>query len=167
MATIEQYKRFTASAPEGQREIRTIELSHPDFSQTYYFVSDYVDLVAQTETSATVTYQAAGMKIVEPAERNDSEQSLSVAMGAVTDELQDILDEVTEIGYMTEMKVTYRKYWSGDLTQPAVPPLILYGSNITFDNSESVSFTAEDTDLSNKRSGRIYTLTDYPGLATA
>lgn len=167
MATLEEYKRFVASAPESAREIRTIEVAHVDLDRVYRFVQDYSDFTAQIETGESVTFKAAGLRIIEPSERNDSEQALQVSMGAVSDELQSILDQISGLGYMSEIKVTYRKYYSLNLTKPAVPPLVLYGSDISFNNSEEVSFVAEDTDLSNKRSGQLYTLAEFKGLETA
>ncbi len=164
MSTIAAYDRFLASSPQAQREIRTIEISHPDLSQVFRFAQDYNDLTATLEDLTVVTFTAATLEITEPAERNDSEQNLQIKMGAVSDELQDIIDQITDQGFLTELKIVYRKYYSEDLTQPAATPLILFGSTISFEGSESVSFVAEDTDLSNKRSGQLYTLTEFPGL---
>lgn len=164
MATIAEYEQFLASAPEAQREIRTLEISHADLSQVYYFVADYEDLTATLEDLTQVTFTAATLEITEPAERNDSEQNLQVRMGAVSDELQDIIDQITDQGFLSELKVVYRKYYSEDLTQPAATPLILFGSSISFENSDTVSFVAEDTDLTNKRAGQLYTLNEFPGL---
>lgn len=161
MATLTAWKQFLASAPEAQREVRTIEVDHADLAEPQFFVQDYNDFVAEG-----ITYQAAGLVITEPAERNDSEQNLQISMGAVTDELQAIIDQITDQGYMEELKITYRKYYSGDTSQPAIAPTILYGSSISFENSDRVSFVAEDTDLTNKRSGILYTLSKFPGIAT-
>ena len=161
MATLTVWKQFLASAPEAEREIRTIEIDHVDLPAPQYFVQDYSNFIAEG-----ITYQAAGLVITEPSERNDSEQNLQISMGAVTDELQAIIDQITEQGFLSEMQVTYRKYYSGDLSQPAIAPTILYGSSISFENSDRVSFVAEDTDLTNKRSGQLYTLSQFPGIAT-
>lgn len=161
MATLTSWKRFLASAPEAQREIRTLQIEHADLTAPQYFVQDYNDFVAEG-----ITYKAAGIIITEPAERQDSEQNIQVSMGAVSDELQDIIDQITDTGYMSELKITYRKYYSGDLTQPAIDPIVLFGSSISFDGSERVTFSAEDTDLSNKRSGILYTIAKFPGIAT-
>tara|TARA_R110002096_G_scaffold265447_3_gene458967 strand:- start:993 stop:1538 length:546 start_codon:yes stop_codon:yes gene_type:complete len=161
ITTLNSWKQFLASAPESQREIRTIEIDHVDLPAPQYFAQNYTDFIAEG-----VTYKAAGLVITEPAERNDSEQNLSISMGAVTDELQAIIDQITEQGFLSELKVTYRKYYSGDLSEPAITPTILYGSSITFENSDRVSFVAEDTDLTNKRAGKLYTLSLFPGIST-
>ena len=161
MATLDSWKRFLASAPQAQREFRTIQIEHEDLSAPERFVQDYNDLLAEG-----ITYKAAGIVITEPSERQDSEQNLQISMGAVSDELQAIIDQITDQGFLKELKITYRKYYSGDLTQPAITPTILYGSSISFENSNIVSFIAEDTDLSNKRSGLLYTLQLFPGIST-
>ena len=160
MATLTAWKQFLASASESQREIRTIEIDHADLASPQYYAQNYDDFIAEG-----ITYKAAGLVITEAAERQDSEQNIMISMGAVDDELQGIIDQITEQGFMSELKVTYRKYYSGDLTQPAITPTILYGSSITFENSDRVSFMAEDSDLSNKRSGLLYTLKLFPGIA--
>ena len=160
MATLTAWRQFLASAPESQREIRTIEIDHVDLDSPKFYAQNYEDFIAEG-----ITYKAAGLVITEPAERNDSEQNLSISMGAVDDELQGIIDQITEQGFMSELKIVYRKYYSGDLSQPAITPTILYGSSITFEGSERVSFIAEDTDLTNKRAGILYTLSKFPGIA--
>ena len=161
MASLISWRQFLASAVEAQREIRTIQIDHVDLPGPQRFVQDYEDFTAEG-----VLYKAAGLIITEAAERNDAEQNIQISMGAVTDELQDIIDQITDQGFLSELKITYRKYYSGDLTQPAITPLILFGSSISFENSDRVSFLAEDSDLSNKRSGALYTLSLFPGIAS-
>lgn len=161
MATLNSWRQFLASAPQSQREIRAIKVEHVDLAAPELFVQDNADLVA-----AGMTFKASGIVVTDPSERNDSEQNIQISMGAVTDELQGIIDQITDKGFLSELKITYFKFYSGDLTQPAVTPLILYGSSISFENSDRVSFIAEDTDLSNKRSGSLYTLKNFPGIAT-
>ena len=170
MATIEQYRRFVANEPEADIEYRTIELWHPDFDQIYRFVNNYTDLAAGLESTAprnageTVVFTAAGIVIEEPQERNDADQVLTINMAAVDDTLDDIIEQISGTGFLEQMQVVYRKYYSRVLTEPAVTPLYLFGSGIAFENTESATFTAEDTDLSMKRSGIIYTTELFVGL---
>jgi len=134
-------------------------------------VSDYVDLSASLEADAprnpgeTVIFSQATLRIDEPQERNDADQVLNISMGAVDDRLDDIISQITGTGFFDQMEVVYRKYFSGDLTVPATNPLYLFGSGITFENTETATFTAEDIDLSAKRSGVLYTTEFFPGLA--
>jgi hypothetical protein len=172
MATIEAWKRFTASNPEAQREYRTIEVWHSQFSTVRRFVfNSSVDLSAGLESTAprnagaTVVFQAATGTITEPAERQDSEQVLGVSFGSVDGTIHDILDQITGVGYFESVQVVYRKYYSGDLTEPAVDPLYLFASGLNFDGPAQVTFSAEDADLSQKRAGSLYTTEAFPGLA--
>lgn len=172
MATLEDWKKFIASNPEAQREYRTIELYHSQFAAVHRFVfSSSVTLSAGLEAGAprnageTVAFQAATGIITEPAERQDSEQVLGVAFGSVDGTLHDMLARITGVGYFEPVQVVYRKYYSGDLTQPAVDPLYLFAAGLNFDGPTQVTFSAEDSDLSQKRAGTLYTTEQFPGLA--
>ena len=169
MATIDQYKRFVASEPEAQIEYRTIELYHPQFSQTYRFVNTYNNITATLESNAPrdsgdVLFEAATFKVEEPSERNDNDQILTVTAGIQDGKIREMVDSISGTGFLDQINVVYRVYYSGDLTQPAKTPLYLYASGINFDNQKA-SFTAEDTDLNTKRSGVLYTTEFFPGLA--
>ena len=171
MATLEEWRKFLANETESQREYRTIEIFHPQLSQVYRFVSNSVDVSLTLESDAprnpgeTVVFEQASLGIVEPAEREDSEQTLGVKFGTVDGRLPAIVDQITGTGFFTPVQIVYRKYFSGDLTQPAVPPLLLSAANLDFDGPTSVELTAEDADLSQKRSGRLYRLEVFAGLA--
>lgn len=134
------------------------------------FVSDYTDKSFGLESTAprnpgqNVLFTAATLEIIEPSERNDSDQALSVTFGNVDGRIHDIVDQITGQGFFDQVQIVYRKYFSGDFTQPATQPLYLFASTLAFDGPTSVSFTAEDTDLSAKRSGTLYTFEQFPGL---
>lgn len=170
MATIAQWRRFAANVPEAQREYRTLELWHPQLDGVRRFVSNSCPFSATLETDAprdpgeTVAFRPVTLRITEPAEREDSEQSLLVEFGNVDSTVHEILDQITGTGFFTGVEVVYRKYYSGNLSQPAVPPLYLYAAGISFDGPTAASFNAEDVDLSQKRSGELYTPERYPGL---
>jgi hypothetical protein len=171
MATFNDYVQFKMSKTETQREFRTIEIHHPDLDMVYRFVQDNVDLIATLESTAprdagaTVTFSAAAIEIVEPAESTDSEQNLQVNIGTLDDKMHQIMDQITGKGFLTQVDLVYRKYYSIDLSEPIVNPLYLFINQPSFDGLTAASFDATDTDLSLKRAGTIYTLEDFPGLA--
>lgn len=170
MATLAAWGRFVASVPEAQREYRTLEIHHPDLSQTYRFVSNYVNVDLTLEAGAPrnagalVTFTAATLRITEPAEREDAEQVLGVTFGNADGTVHDIIDQITGTGFFSPAEVIYRKYYSGDLTEPAVAPLYLFAASLGFDGPTAVTFSAEDIDLAQKRAGTRYTLEEFPGL---
>lgn len=169
MASLDEYKKFINSAPESQREYRTVELYHPDFSQTLRFVKDFQDIsltleaTAPRDASTSVLFTAIAMDITEPGENGQVEQVLSVGLGAIGNEVNEQLDQITESGSLTTVELIYRKFYSGDLTTPVVV-LSLSVADVSFKSYDNVSFTGEDVDFATKRAGELYTIERFPGL---
>lgn len=168
---VADYKRFLASAVETEREIRTIEIYHPSFSQPSRFVQDWVSLsytleaTAPRNASQLVPFLAIAMRIQEPSETTDAEQNLVINLGGVGSDVKSKIENAfSGTGYLTPVEVIYRKYYSGDTSQPAMPPVYLYANDIVFENNTSVAITASDDDLQNKRCGQLYTLERFPSL---
>ena len=163
------YARFLASAPQAQREFRTLEVFHPDFSDLLRFVQDNVDrdLVieddAPRDPGTTQTFTAISMKIKEPVENDEATPILRVQLGAVGDEVKDQISQISGDGYLTPIQIIYRKYYSGDLSGPVLVYKLSAGS-LEFKSYTEVSFTAEDADFARKRSGELYTLERFPTL---
>jgi hypothetical protein len=172
MASIDAYKKFAASAPQAQREFRTLELYHPDFLTVNRYVKDFEDQTLTLDSDAprnpdeAVVFTAIAAEIQEPGEKGDIEQVLAVSLGAVGNEVQDLVDQITANGSLTPIECIYRKYYSGDLTQPVLV-LTLYVSDVAFDSYTGVGFTAEDTNFATKRAGELYTIERFPTLANA
>lgn len=168
--TSADWKRFVANMPESAREYRTLELWHPQFSTVTRFVSNSCDVQFGIEQGAPrdpgdmVNFRAITVDIVEPAEREDSEQVLQVNAGTVDGTVQELARQIKGLGYFTPVEVIYRKYYSSDLTKPATPPLYLFANNLVFNGPETARFTAADVDLAQKRAGEIYTPQLFPGL---
>lgn len=168
MASLDEYKKFVSSMPEAQREFRTIELFHSDFG-LLRFVQDFKDVNLTLESTAprnpstNVTFKAISMSVVEPGENGQIEQVLSVNMGAVGNEVNDKLQQITEAGSLIPIELIYRKYYSGDLTEPV---LILNMSiaDVSFKSYEAVTFTGEDSNFAIKRAGELYLIERWPGL---
>jgi len=168
MASLDEYEKFVSSMPEAQREFRTIELFHPDFS-LLRFVQDFKDVNLTLESTAprnpstSVTFKAISMNINEPGENGQIEQVLSVNMGAVGNEVNDKLQQITETGSLEPIELIYRKYYSGDLTEPVLI-LNLSVADVSFKGYEAVTFTGEDTNFAIKRAGELYTSERFPTL---
>lgn len=169
MASLDEYKKFVNSAPEAQREYRTIELYHTDFSSTLRFVKDFQDInltleaTAPRDPSTSVLFTALAMEVTEPGENGQVEQILSIGLGAVGSEVNDQLNQITESGSLTPVELIYRKFYSGDLTSPVVV-LSLSVADVSFKGYDNVSFTGEDVDFAIKRAGELYTIERFPGL---
>lgn len=154
----EDYKKFLASAPTTQREFRTIEISHPDFSSTLFFVQDQLD-----RNLGGQLYSALSMDITEPAERDDADQILTVNLGDVSSTVNSIISQISSTGFFTPVSIAYRKFYSQDTSSPVFTLSLSIGV-INFNSYSGVSFTGEDTDFINKSAGEIYTLERFPML---
>ena len=169
MASPDEYRKFVANAPEAQREYRTIELYHPDFTQVLRFVRDFgnVDLTLESDAprdpSMSVTFTAIAMNITEPGESGEIEQILTVDLGAVGGEASNQIAMITESGSLVPVELIYRKFYSGDLTEPVLV-LSLSVADISFKDYNAVSFTGEDINFANKRAGEIYLTERFVGL---
>ena len=169
MSTAE-YKRFVQNETESFIEFRTLELYHPQFASVYRFVNQKLDQTftleagAPRDPSAPVLFTAAGFRVTEPTEQEESDQPLEVTFENVDSTVQDILDQISGSGYLEQVEVIYRKYYSNDTSEPAISPLYLNASVINYASATEAGFTAEDINLTTKRVGRIYTTEVYPGL---
>ena len=170
MATLEAYEKFIANEPEAEIEYRTIEAYHPAFGVNRW-VFNFIDKDFPLEANAprnaneTVTFSKANGRVTEPAERDDGEQQLSIDLGGVDGVLNELISSLNGTDYLTPVEIIYRKYFSGDLSEPAITPLYLEMSNINFENMNAVTIVAEDANLATRKPGRYYLLEDFKGLA--
>lgn len=158
----EDYKRFLVGGTDGEREFRTIELSHSRFTKTYYFVKDYENQILPVNGILT-EFTALSMEIAEPSENVDAEEVLSVQFGAIGSYINEEIDRINKNGFFEPVKLIYRKYYSEALNEPVLT-LDLSVSAINFNAYTEVTITAEDTDFTNKASGELYTLQRFRGL---
>lgn len=168
MASLDEYKKFVSSMPEAEREFRTIELYHPDFN-ILRFVQDFrninliLESTAPRNPSVSVTFNAISMGLNEPGENGQIEQILSVNLGAVGNEVNDKLQKITETGSLIPIELIYRKYYSGDLTEP-VKVINMSIADVSFKSYEAVTFTGEDSNFAIKRAGELYEIERWPTL---
>jgi len=170
MASSDEYKKFVSSMPQAQREFRTIEIFHPDFADLLRFVQDFtggnftLESTAPRNPGASVFFDAIAANMIEPGENGGIESALTVNLGAVANEVNDQIDLITPDGALIPIEVIYRKYYSGDLSTPVLV-LNLSASQINFEGYTSVGFIAEDSNITTKRAGELYTLERFPTLA--
>ena len=170
MASIDEYRKFLASKPEAQREFRTLEFFHPDFTGTIRFVKDFIDRSFTLESTAprnpgtSVLFTGISMSVTEPSESQEGVQILAIGIGATNDEIENQIKLITPVNSFTPIECIYRKYYSGDLSEPVLI-LNLSVSSVDFDGYTKNNIVAEDMDLANKSSGEFYTILRFPTLA--
>ena len=176
MSTFDEYVKFKMNKTQAQRELRTLELYHPSNGGVIRLVLDYSPYSAHLESTAPrnaselVTFLPFAGNIKEPSESNETEQSITIDIADIQSEVPRYLESIDGLDWFKPIEVIYRKYWSGDNSQPATPASYLFATAPNYENSDGESpikttFIASDVDLSQKRSGIIYDTRRFPGLA--
>ena len=143
----------------------TLELSHPDFSRTFYLVRNkFPDLVATTEAGASVTFEYAPMRVRLPESLDDLDQALEVDLGDVGEIVAEEQDRITAgSGFLQRPQLVYRGFRSDDLSAPMRGPWTLEVVDLSF-TAEGVSFKAQAPGLNDNRTGSLYRVEDFPAL---
>lgn len=148
--------------------IETLEISHPNFSQTYWLVRNIVggiDLVL--ETTATQTFDYYPCLIRRLKQSNNLDQGFDISIGDVGDILNNEINAVIAAdGFAIKPIVRYRA-WRSD-----VPGMPLYGPTeleirkvaTTFNAS---TFQAVAPKLNISSTGELYTINRFPMLRGA
>ena len=159
------YYDFFLNSKSNVVQYQTIELYHPDWSQTYYIVrNNTAGLTATLEDSSEVTFQYYPMKITENETQQDLDFSIKVQFGDLGTVLPLELDAVgLADNFQTKPTLKYRTYRSDMLTSPMFGPIILEIVSFTFDR-ESATFDARAPQLNLHKTGEKYTVSRFPML---
>jgi len=159
------YSEFFFKSPRSVVQLQLLEIYHPSFSQTYYKVRNArlgVTVTHEDTTSHAYTYLP--MQITQSDSRDDLDTGINVQFGDLGETLPKELDAVFAVNsYDTPPTVKYRVYRSDDLTQPLYGPLVLQIRSISQDEN-GAAFEAKAPRLNFNRTGRLYTVTDFPML---
>lgn len=151
------------SAPSVVR-LDTLEISHPNFSQTYRLVAT----VPPGATSITLdgdVYEYCPMQVLPIAASDDLVQALNVTLGDVGEIIAKEIEAVWDAnGLNTRPTLTYRAFRSDDLADPiAGSERVLEIASVTT-TREGASFEARAPELNSARTGLLYTVDLFPML---
>lgn len=142
--------------------IPTLELSCPIWAESLYICAGYEDITAITESSATVTFQAAGIDVSLPKKNNDGTQKLAFAIDNVRGDAQRLINDAKEVD--ARITITYRTYLASDLSAPAEKPYVMTALSATM-KGPVVEISAGYFDMINSAWPRDrYTAEFAPGL---
>ena len=160
-----RYTEFFLRSTSHIVQYETIELYHPDFSQTYRIVRNCVDgLTAITELGDEVEFMYRPIMISNRGIREDLDQALEISFGDVGTVLPTELDRVREAdNFETKPTLLYRTYRSDELDYPLFGPLRLEVQNLAF-NEEGVTISATAPMLNVTKTGEIYQFERFPML---
>lgn len=160
-----EYSEYFLNSKSSVAQLELLEISHPNFTQTYRVVRNAVQGVTVTlETSAVEEFTYYPLTIENAGARDDLDQSITINLGDLGEVLPLELDEVSSNnGFGTKPSVVYRTYRSDDLTQPLFGPVYLEVESFAF-NREGSTFQAKAPSLNVNKTGELYKLDRFPML---
>lgn len=119
------YSQFFLNARKDVVQLETVELSHPNWSQTYRLVRNAVQgMQAVTEGTTSYFFQYYPMQLKEGSTTDDLDQSLQIDLGDLGTVLPPELDSVAfNNGFLVRPTCIYRVYRSDDLSGPIYGPI--------------------------------------------
>lgn len=159
------YTAFFLNSQASIKQLDLLEISHPNFTQTYRIVRNSANGVTVTLEDASVRFfQYYPLQIKGIAANQTLDQVLQVQLGDLGTLLPKELDAIAAAGtFGTKPIVKYRTYRSDDLTAPMYGPVVLEITNIPF-NADGASFEASAPSVNMNKTGEIYTLDRFPML---
>lgn len=159
------YAEYFLNSRSSVIEYETVQISHPNFTQTYRIVRNAVaGLTAITEESVSRTFQYYPLKISASGARDNLDCSLTFQLGDLGEVLPLEMDAIDAAsGWDTKPTVIYRTFRSDDLTAPLYGPITLEVVDFSF-KREGCQFEARAPWLNLVRTGEIYDLDRFPML---
>lgn len=160
------YTEFFLNSISSIVQLELIEISHPNFSQTYYIVRNAVEGVTVTLEDGVTTqfFQYYPLRITNIESRDNLDSGLKIQLGDLGELLPSEFDLVrSNNGFGTKPTLKYRVYRSDDLSSPMFGPITLEIINFIF-NKEGASFEATAPSVNINKTGERYRITNFPML---
>lgn len=160
-----EYSEFFLNAGSNVAELELLEISHPDFTRTYYIVRNAVNGITVTlENSIAQAFEYYPLQITAIGAGDDLDQVLKIQLGDLGSILPQELDAVSAAGsFGIKPVLKYRTYRSDDLSAPLYGPITLEISSLTF-KKEGAAFEAHAPRLNSTATGEVYNTSDFPTL---
>lgn len=159
------YSEYFLNGPIRVANLETLEISHPNFSQTYWVVrNSRLGLNAYLETGVLQAFVYYPIKVVRSDTDNSLDQVFRFSLGDLGEILPKELDRVNAANNrITRPIVKYRTYRSDDLSRPLLGPMRLEITDLPF-SREGVAFEAKAPTLNLNQTGEYYDFSRFPGM---
>lgn len=160
-----EYSEFFLASKSSVIQFELLELSHPNFTKTYYIVRNSTEgLTVKLETGQIQNFEYYPMEIKLGTSTDDLDQSITFNLGDLGEILPKELDSIrTGSGFGIKPQVKYRTYRSDNLDLPMVGPILLEVDTFSF-NIDGVSFEAKAPSLNINKTGELYKIDRFPML---
>lgn len=157
-------------APTDIILIETLELQHPSFvddsgDPTSVYIAINSEDVTCTVDGTPRLFVGMAVDFTLPEVKNDEQVEMTVTVDNVGRELMTNIESAIDDG--SPITVIYRPYLSTDLTvAQRDPPITMQLADVTADQYRVQGIFRFDELVSRRFPNKVYTLEDFPGLAT-
>lgn len=165
MATQDDLQFYLVGNPQSVR-LQLIEIDHPAFTQTFRFVRNHAQGVTVThEDGVTARYEYLPIPIQKSKSSTDLDQSLNITIGDTGEIIPQQIDRIrkSDLFYNVKPVVNYREYYLDNLSTPCLVDRNLEVIDYSM-HKEGVAFRCEAKDITNTKTGRVFTLDTHPAL---
>lgn len=155
---------FYLTAPRSVRRLELLELSHPNFTQTYRLVRNARRGVTATVDGAPRAFAWYPLNVVQDSSSDDLGQGLTMDFGDLGEVLPKEMDAVAAANGMdVRPKLRYWQFRSDDMAAALLGPFEYEVRSISF-NYEGSTVKAAAPELAKSATGEAYTLERFPML---
>lgn len=159
------YTEFFLSSGRNVAKLELLEISHPNFSQTYYITRSQIGGVTVNHEDGTPhDYIYVPCQITRDKVSDDMDSSIKIQLGDLGDLLSTETDNVRIAnGFATKPTVKFRIYREDVLSMPIDGPYRYELSNFAFNNQGTI-FDASAPSLNSTGTGEVYKIGRFPML---
>ena len=152
------YTSFFLNNHGGAVILECLEITHPSFNEPARFIKNDTDGVIAEGQS----YEYQPMSIKRNNVSNDLEQQLSITLADMEDHF--FKQVINTMDSNTRPSVVFKLFSDQDLEMPLMTMQKLEIASLSKDSAGLATFDAQAPELNSVKTGRIYTLEDFPLL---
>ena len=158
-------QRIYASAPQDDKYIETLEMSHPLFSRSFFFTNDLSPWKFLLEDGKTQQdFEIVPFEIILPAQDGGGQQDLKIGIDNVGREAVEEIEAAQE-DPTQPISVVYRVYLDTILTVPQIdPPIRLSLTDIQVSLNAITGIATRADTLNRLFPNVVYRSETFPGL---
>lgn len=155
------YVGFFLNGGGDVMQLECVEISHPSFTDTFRYVKNDTDGLIAGGTF----YQYQPMSIERNNVSNDLDQTMSITIADMQDELSLAVRAIQKSAYpTTRPSIVYKIFRSDELDAPMLTLQTLEAKTISKNSEGLVTFEAQAPELNSVKTGVQYTLENAPLL---
>ena len=155
---MDDYTSFFLNNHGGAVVLECLEITHHSFNEPARFVKNDTDGVIAEGQS----YEYQPMSIKRNNVSNDLEQQLSITLADMEDHF--FKQVINTMDSNTRPSVVFKLFSDQDLVTPLMTMQKLEIASLSKDSAGLATFDAQAPELNSVKTGRIYTLEDFPLL---